>query len=48
MTFNIEAYQDLTLDEAPSAYKSPSAIINAISPTASIIHSLKPLYSLKA
>jgi len=37
-----------TLDEAPGAYKPAQIILDAIAPTAKIVHSLKPVYSLKA
>jgi hypothetical protein len=36
-----------TLDEAPGAYKNAQFILDAIEPTAKILHTLKPLYSLK-
>ena len=36
-----------TLDEAPDAYKQKQFIIDAIEPTAKIIHTLKPLYVAK-
>ena len=37
-----------TLDEAPMAYKDGSMIKRLISPTADIIHHLKPVYNYKA
>lgn len=37
-----------TLDEAPDAYKPPQKIIDAITPTATIIDRLKTVYNLKA
>lgn len=39
---------DGTLDEAPMAYKDGSMIKRLISPTADIIHHLKPVYNFKA
>jgi tRNA-splicing ligase RtcB (3'-phosphate/5'-hydroxy nucleic acid ligase) len=35
------------LDEAPGAYKDSSYITNAISPTATIVNRIEPLYNLK-
>ncbi len=37
-----------TLDEAPGAYKSASLIEAAIAPTATILHRLLPIHSMKA
>jgi tRNA-splicing ligase RtcB (3'-phosphate/5'-hydroxy nucleic acid ligase) len=37
-----------TLDESPMAYKDAAMIEEAIQPTASIIHRVKPIYNVKA
>jgi RNA-splicing ligase RtcB len=37
-----------TLDEAPMAYKSIDFIMQSITPTAKILHQIKPLYNFKA
>lgn len=37
-----------TLDEAPMSYKSIDFIMQSITPTANILHQIKPLYNFKA
>ena len=37
-----------TLDEAPMAYKSIDFIMQSITPTAKVLHQIKPLYNFKA
>jgi tRNA-splicing ligase RtcB (3'-phosphate/5'-hydroxy nucleic acid ligase) len=37
-----------TLDEAPGSYKSAQIIQDAIEPTATILHKVKPIYNLKS
>jgi RNA-splicing ligase RtcB len=37
-----------TLDEAPMAYKSIDFIRQSITPTAKVLHQIKPLYNFKA
>ncbi|NMD37645.1 MAG: RtcB family protein [Christensenellaceae bacterium] len=45
--FTTSVHQD-TLDEAPMAYKSMDFIKESITPTAKILHHIKPLYNFKA
>jgi len=37
-----------TLDESPMAYKSMDEIVQNITPTAEIVHRIRPIYNFKA